>query len=96
MRKVDALSKAIEVECKKVKREAAAREKEASSMKADENKKIKNTDSSRRYCFYNELILFYFNFPIFSTVVVESFLSPFLDIFIALFTFNGCQLQEGC
>lgn len=48
MRKVDALSKAIEVECKKVKREAAAREKEASSMKADENKKIKNTDSSRR------------------------------------------------
>lgn len=48
MRKVDALSKAIEVESKKIKREAAAREKEAISTKADENKKIRNTDSSKR------------------------------------------------
>lgn len=48
MRKVDTLSKAIEVESKKIKREAAAREKEAISTKADENKKIRNTDSSKR------------------------------------------------
>ena len=48
IRKVDALIKAIEVESKKVKREAAAREKEAISTKADENKKTKITDSSKR------------------------------------------------
>ncbi|KAK4837580.1 hypothetical protein QYF36_006676 [Acer negundo] len=49
MKKVDALTKAIEVECKKAKREAAAREKEAIiSVKPEETKKIKNTNPSRR------------------------------------------------
>ncbi|KAK1577977.1 hypothetical protein Q3G72_026570 [Acer saccharum] len=49
MKKVDALTKAIEVESKKAKREAAAREKEAIiSVKPEETKKIKNTNPSRR------------------------------------------------
>ncbi|TXG69765.1 hypothetical protein EZV62_004700 [Acer yangbiense] len=48
MKKVDALTKAIEVESKKAKREAAAREKEAIiSVKPEETKKIKNTNPSR-------------------------------------------------
>ncbi|XP_038689557.1 microtubule-associated protein 70-5-like isoform X2 [Tripterygium wilfordii] len=49
MKKVDALTKAMEVEAKKLKREAATREKEASSMKVDDNKKIRNNiNSSKR------------------------------------------------
>ncbi|KAK2359125.1 microtubule-associated protein 70-2 [Trifolium repens] len=48
MKKVDALTKAMEVEWKKMKREAAAREKEASSIKADDNRKNRNTNSSKR------------------------------------------------
>jgi hypothetical protein len=49
MKKVDALTKAMEVEWKKMKREAAAREKEASSIKADDNRKNRNTNSSKRF-----------------------------------------------
>ncbi|PNX95037.1 microtubule-associated protein 70-5-like, partial [Trifolium pratense] len=48
IRKVDALTKAMEVEWKKMKREAAAREKEVSSIKADDNRKNRNTNSSKR------------------------------------------------
>ncbi|RDX71993.1 Microtubule-associated protein 70-5, partial [Mucuna pruriens] len=39
IKKVDALTKAMEVEWKKMKRESAAREKEASSTKSDDNRK---------------------------------------------------------
>ncbi|XP_073220089.1 microtubule-associated protein 70-5-like isoform X2 [Cicer arietinum] len=48
MKKVDALTKSMEVEWKKTKREAAAREKEVSSIKPDDSKKIRNTNSSKR------------------------------------------------
>ncbi|KAK2412934.1 microtubule-associated protein 70-2 [Trifolium repens] len=48
MKKVDALTKAMEVEWKKMKREAAAREKEVSSIMADDNRKNRNTNSSKR------------------------------------------------
>lgn len=48
MRKVDALTKAVEAESKKIKREAAAREKEAISAKLDDTRKIRSTSSSRR------------------------------------------------
>ncbi|KAH7837909.1 hypothetical protein Vadar_019435 [Vaccinium darrowii] len=47
MKKVDTLTKAIEVESKKMKREAATREKESVSAKMDDNKKIKNESSSK-------------------------------------------------
>lgn len=47
MRKVDALTKAMEVELRKMKREAAVREKEAISVKRDENKKARNVNPKR-------------------------------------------------
>jgi len=40
MKKVNALTKSIEVESKKVKREAAAREKEAASAKLNKPKRF--------------------------------------------------------
>ncbi|CAI8611656.1 unnamed protein product [Vicia faba] len=47
-KKVDALTKAMEVEWKKMKREAAAREKEISSIKSpDDNRKNRNRNSSK-------------------------------------------------
>ena len=49
MKKVEALTKAMEVEYKKIKREAAAREKEAASTKLDENKKNRLTSYSKRF-----------------------------------------------
>lgn len=49
IKKVDALTKAIEVESKKMKREAAAREKEAASMKVDDNRKNRHANSSTRF-----------------------------------------------
>ncbi|KAA8519208.1 hypothetical protein F0562_013464 [Nyssa sinensis] len=48
IKKVDTLTKAIEVESKKMKREAASREKESVSAKGDDNKKIRNMNSSKR------------------------------------------------
>ncbi|KAK7412734.1 hypothetical protein VNO78_04322 [Psophocarpus tetragonolobus] len=48
-KKVDALTKAMEIEWKKMKREAAAREKEAASTKSDDNRKIRRSNSSRRF-----------------------------------------------
>lgn len=52
VKKVDALTKAMELERKKMKREAAAREKEISSIKSpDDNMKNRNRNSSKR--FYN-------------------------------------------
>lgn len=50
MKKVDALTKAMEVEWKKMKKEAAAREKEGSSTKSDDNRKHRSTNSSKRFC----------------------------------------------
>ncbi|WVY94158.1 hypothetical protein V8G54_033246 [Vigna mungo] len=47
-KKVDALTKAMEIEWKKTKREAAARDKEAASIKSDDNRKIRRSNSSRR------------------------------------------------
>ncbi|CAJ1962682.1 unnamed protein product [Sphenostylis stenocarpa] len=47
-KKVDALTKAMEIEWKKMRREAAAREKESASIKADDNRKIGRSNSSRR------------------------------------------------
>ncbi|KAL2969954.1 hypothetical protein AAZX31_15G112500 [Glycine max] len=49
-KKVDALTKAMEIEWKKMKREAAAREKEAASTKSDDNRKLRRSNSSRRFC----------------------------------------------
>ncbi|KAL7213773.1 hypothetical protein ACSBR2_016331 [Camellia fascicularis] len=48
MKKVDTLTKAFEVESKKMKREAATREKESVLVKMEDNKKIRNTDSLKR------------------------------------------------
>ncbi|KAM7525303.1 hypothetical protein LguiA_015205 [Lonicera macranthoides] len=48
MKKVDTLIKSFEVESKKMKREAAIREKDSASAKADDNKKNRNTNSSKR------------------------------------------------
>ncbi|GAU14718.1 hypothetical protein TSUD_203670, partial [Trifolium subterraneum] len=48
IKKVDALIKAMDVEWKKMKREAAAREKEVSAIKPDDNRKNRNTNSSKR------------------------------------------------
>lgn len=48
MKKVDALTKAMEVESKRLKREAAAREKEAASAKPDDNRKNRVINSSKR------------------------------------------------
>ncbi|KAJ7946433.1 Microtubule-associated protein 70 [Quillaja saponaria] len=48
MKKVDALTKAIVVGSKKLKREAAARENEAASTKAEDYKKIRSRNSSKR------------------------------------------------
>ncbi|KAH1231595.1 Microtubule-associated protein 70-5 [Glycine max] len=48
-KKVDALTKAMEIEWKKMKREAAAREKEAASTKSDDNRKLRRSNSSRRF-----------------------------------------------
>ncbi|XP_057753088.1 microtubule-associated protein 70-5-like isoform X1 [Arachis stenosperma] len=48
-KKVDALTKAMEVEWKKMKREAAAKEKETSSTKSDDNKKTRSTSTSKRF-----------------------------------------------
>lgn len=60
MRKVDALTKAIEAESKKTKREAAAREKEAISAKLDDTRKIRSTSSSRRLV--KHPLIFFLNF----------------------------------
>lgn len=49
MKKVEALTKAMEAEWKKMKREAAAREKEAASMKVDDNKRSRSRSTSKRY-----------------------------------------------
>ena len=48
MKKVDTLTKAIEVEAKKLKREAVTKEKESVSAKMDDIKKIRNTTPSKR------------------------------------------------
>ncbi|KAL3012314.1 hypothetical protein AAZX31_07G248700 [Glycine max] len=48
IKKVGVLTKAMEVEWKKMKREAAAREKEASSTKSDDNRKNRSANSSKR------------------------------------------------
>ncbi|KAI4298810.1 hypothetical protein L6164_032327 [Bauhinia variegata] len=48
MKKVDALTKAMEVEWKKMKREAVAREKEAASTKPDDHRKNRSTSVSKR------------------------------------------------
>ncbi|KAK3022638.1 hypothetical protein RJ639_045404 [Escallonia herrerae] len=48
MKKVDTLVKALEVESKKVKKEAATREQDAASAQVDNNKKNRKTNSSKR------------------------------------------------
>lgn len=50
MRRIEALTKSMEIESRKTKREAAAREKEAVLPKLDGNKKNRNVNltSSRR------------------------------------------------
>ncbi|GFY91639.1 microtubule-associated proteins 70-5 [Actinidia rufa] len=48
MKKVYTLTKAIEVESKKLKREAVTKEKESVSAKMDDNKKIRNATPSKR------------------------------------------------
>lgn len=48
-KKVDALTKAMEVEWKKMKREAAAREKELASIKSDDKRKNRSSNFSKRF-----------------------------------------------
>ena len=48
MKKVEALSKAMEIEWKRTKREAVAREKEPAATKADDNKKHISIVPSKR------------------------------------------------
>lgn len=48
-KKIDTLTKALEAEYKKIKREAAIKEKSPFSTKV--NDKMRNTNSSRRYVF---------------------------------------------
>ena len=48
-RKVESLIKSQEVESKKLKREAAIRDKNSTSIKKDEQKLVKNLNSSKRY-----------------------------------------------
>ncbi|KAK6283410.1 hypothetical protein POUND7_002362 [Theobroma cacao] len=48
MKKVEAFSKAMEVESKRLKREAVAKEEENGSAKMDDSKKLRNINSSRR------------------------------------------------
>ncbi|KAK7363853.1 hypothetical protein VNO77_06012 [Canavalia gladiata] len=56
IKKVDALTRAMEVEWKKMKREAAAREKEASTPKSDDNRKNnRGTNSLNRFCKFSFL-----------------------------------------
>ena len=43
VKKVEAFSRAMEVECKRVKREAVTKEKEDGSAKMDDTKKIKKS-----------------------------------------------------
>lgn len=50
MKKIGTLAKALEVESKKVKREAAIREKDSALTKVDE--KMRNTNSSKRLAIY--------------------------------------------
>jgi hypothetical protein len=57
VKKVDALTKAIEVESKKMKREAAAREKEAASLKMDDNRKNRFANSSIRFVSISSFVL---------------------------------------
>ncbi|XP_052107796.1 microtubule-associated protein 70-5-like isoform X2 [Arachis duranensis] len=49
IKKFDGLTNAMEVELKKMKREAAARENEASSTKLDDKKKTRSTSTSKRH-----------------------------------------------
>lgn len=49
MKKIGTLSKALEVESKKVKREAAIREKDSALTKS------RNTDSSKRFAIYTTI-----------------------------------------
>jgi hypothetical protein len=67
MKKVDALTKSMEVEWKKMKRDAAAREKELSAaINSDDNKKYRNTDSSKRLVWLihaNKFVLFFLTIP---------------------------------
>ncbi|GMJ14522.1 microtubule-associated proteins 70-5 [Hibiscus trionum] len=48
MKKVEALSRAMEVECKRVKKEAAAKEKKNGSAKMEETRKMKSINKSPR------------------------------------------------
>jgi len=48
-KKVDALTKAMEVEWKKMKREIAAREKEVASVKSDDRRKSRSSNFSKRF-----------------------------------------------
>jgi hypothetical protein len=48
-KKVDALTKAMEVEWKKMKREAVAREKEIASTKSDDKRKSRSSNFSKRF-----------------------------------------------
>jgi hypothetical protein len=67
MKKVDALTKSMEVERKKMKRDAAAREKEVSAIiSSDDNRKNRNKDSSKRLVWLihaNKFVLFFLTIP---------------------------------
>lgn len=48
MKKVENLVKALEVESKKWKREASLRDKNSTSIKTDDQKPVRNLNSSKR------------------------------------------------
>lgn len=49
MKKIENLIKALEVESKKWKREASLKDKNLTSIKADEQKPVRNLNSSKRF-----------------------------------------------
>ncbi|XVF75176.1 hypothetical protein PTKIN_Ptkin13bG0166200 [Pterospermum kingtungense] len=57
VKKVEAFSRAMEVESRRVKREALAKEKENGSAKMDDTKMIKNISSSRRLVLIKNFLL---------------------------------------
>lgn len=100
VKKVDALTKAIEVESKKMKREAAAREKEVASLKMDDNRKNRFANSSIRFVSTSSSVLLRIHD---STIVILTYCienpSDFCIRFgrhsLNLVVFNCCRISKA-
>ena len=96
VKKVDALTKAIEVESKKMKREAAAREKEAASLKMDDNRKNRFANSSIRFVSTSSSVLLRIHG---STIVILTYCienpSDLHSLWRSFLKLGGFQLLQG-